>query len=259
MSHVRQKKKGVELHAIGSRPRVAHNKLDAAEAEAVLVAAGFQPTTPYVKVNTRWPGYCLRCHQPGAPAVANVRHLGTDPCMYCTGQVIPEEIRYGRMVAAGFTPLEPYPGSAHANWRVLHKCGAETSIRYMNIALKPRFCLACNEMGGYNLSVDGYFYVVTDGAVIKAGVTNVPERRLETHARQGLTQVAHLIGPIDPRDAWEMEQEWKRYIKSSPEHMRVTSDHIKEGFTEALVYHPSVLQSLDFVIETTNSQEVDAA
>lgn len=131
-SHSRQASRGTPLTPIGSN-KTAHNRVDDESARTELLEAGFSPSVPYPGALAPWPGVCLACGRPGAPRLANLRHLRSNPCQYCAGQIVDEDLRIGRMLAAGFTALEPCPGS-RKRWRVLHDaCGQEVEVKWAEV------------------------------------------------------------------------------------------------------------------------------
>lgn len=131
-THAKQRDRGSKLSPLGSR-QGGLNRGDEEAARAELLAVGFEPTVPYPGTGKPWPGVCLKCGRPGSPALANVRHLGTSPCGYCAGQFVDDDLRVGRMLAAGFEPLEPCPGSRKP-WRVRHnRCGQLVEVRWAEV------------------------------------------------------------------------------------------------------------------------------
>ena len=141
------------------------------------------------------------------------------------------------MVARGFTPLEPYPGGAHDKWLTEHSCGSQVRISYHHATsnITP-WCVHCMELGGYRPGRRGWFYAVTDGQVLKAGITNKPTRRLRTHATAGLTRVLHLTGFDDGSTPVAMEASWRGFIRSVPGY-QVTREVLPDGYTEAVMWH----------------------
>jgi hypothetical protein len=131
-AHAKQRDRGSDLSPIGSR-QGGLNREDAIAAREELLALGFSPSIPYPGTMKPWPGVCLNCGRPGSPTLRNVRHVDSSPCGYCAGQVVDDDLRIGRMLAVGYEPLEPCPGSLR-RWRCLHdKCGQVVEVKWSEI------------------------------------------------------------------------------------------------------------------------------
>jgi len=223
------------------------------DAERVMLAAGFQPSIPYQGSLKPWPGVCLTCGQPGSPAYNSVKQ-GRRPCAYCAGNKIDSVVAEGKMLAAAFQPSAPYPGALKP-WRgVCVKCGQPGSPAYSNIRAGYGPCSTCAP-NGYNPSRPGVFYAVTDGHIVKGGISNVKGARLRVHRKQGLTEVLHVLHFGDGTDAVSVEREWMAYVSSQPSR-RVTRDRLADGHTEALYMHDGLL---DFIDELVSRWTLEAA
>ena len=143
------------------------------------------------------------------------------------------------MIAAGFQPSVPYPGSV-APWPgVCLKCGQPGSPRYNDVQQGQGACAPCSGYG-YNIGKPGTLYVVASADWLKAGITNDSPSRLATHHRQGLADVLHLVEFDDGQAALDLEKTWKQWVASLPSHLRATRANIKDGHTETVRNLPHV-------------------
>ena len=95
-------------------------------AVAQMLAAGFEPLEPYTNARSAWRCRCLECGRESGPSHYSVARAGTG-CAWCAGLRIEPGDAEAELLAAGFTPLAPYPGS-NEPWLCLCKvCGRETS------------------------------------------------------------------------------------------------------------------------------------
>jgi hypothetical protein len=224
----------------GIRPRV-----DRAEAFQLMVSKGFLPSVEYPGNGTPWPGVCLGCGQPGNPRYTKVQQ-GFSPCSYCTRRQTDLAIAEGRMLARDFQPTVPYSG-AHHPWRgYCLKCGAEGSPTYQNIRNGWGACGVCIPHG-FKSHHPGVFYVITDGMIVKGGVSNRPDARLREHAKQGLTDVLHVIQFPSGADALSVEREWMEYVRTAPD-LRLTKEALADGYSEALYMHDGLLDFIDELV-----------
>ena len=125
-------------------------KVDPEEAAAVMRAAGLEPLVPYPGTQVPWPAIHQPCGREIAPLFGNVKRRGT-ACRKCAGDKRGAARRARKaddavtaMHAAGFIPLEPYPGSAKP-WRCVHQpCGHERTPTLNQIAAGQTACLECS-------------------------------------------------------------------------------------------------------------------
>ncbi|WP_138902993.1 hypothetical protein [Streptomyces albidochromogenes] len=124
-------------------------RMDAALAAAIMHAVGLEPLEPYPGSNAAWNCRCLKSAHRVAPTFGSVRSGATSGCRRC-GRAAADARRLavGReraeadLRAAGFEPLEPYPG-ARARWRCRHlACGSVVHPRLFRIRAGSG-CLAC--------------------------------------------------------------------------------------------------------------------
>lgn len=101
------------------------------EAVEVMRAADLEPVAEYPGANTPWTCECKRCGNTVAPTYGSVRQ-GSGGCRYCAGLgPISVEQAEADMRAAGFDPLDDYPGSGK-QWRCqCRECGRESTPTLM--------------------------------------------------------------------------------------------------------------------------------
>ena len=202
-----------------------------ATARSVMHAAGFQPDGPYPGTGKPWPGTCLQCGQRGAPCYKHVQQ-GYGACAYCSGKKVDPNVAVGKMLAAGFQPDGPFPGSLKSWPGVCLKCGKRGAPRYGNVEQGQGACQSCAEHG-FNPAKPAVFYTVAGGGWLKCGISNVPDIRLRKHARQGLDQVLHVLHFEHGHDALALEDLWLDRIATIPTLARPTKAELPDGFTEA--------------------------
>lgn len=95
-----------------------------------MLDAGLEPLEPYNNSQVGWRCRCRKCGSEVAPSLTSVRQGGG--CRKCgrktTGDKLrtPENEAIAAMVARGYTPLEPYPGTTLKPWRCqCATCGRE--------------------------------------------------------------------------------------------------------------------------------------
>jgi hypothetical protein len=124
-------------------------KVDGAEADEVMRAAGCIPLVPYPGNHTPWMCIHEPCGEQISPLYSNVRRRGA-ACRTCAGfargakrrakvaDEVAEEMR-----AAGFEPLEPYPG-ADRRWHCRHEpCGEVRTPTLNQIRSRGTACRPC--------------------------------------------------------------------------------------------------------------------
>ncbi len=113
-------------------------------------AAGLKPLGPYPgDSKVPWPAICLKCGKEVAPQLSSLRQ--SRGCIDCgnrssaaTRSISASEARR-RMKEAGLYPLEPYPGSSKALWRVrCLRCRAETKTNLNRIQTQSG-CYTCGQ------------------------------------------------------------------------------------------------------------------
>lgn len=123
--------------------------VDPAEAHALFRAAELIPTVSFPGATKPWPAVHEPCGRVIAPTLTNVRRRGS-ACRDCAAErrgaarrASREQDAVSTMRAAGFTPLEPYPGSSKP-WRSRHDpCGNEAAPRLDYVAQGGVACRTC--------------------------------------------------------------------------------------------------------------------
>lgn len=154
------------------RTRAAQAKRAAAnapKAEGVMRAAGFEPLEPYRGSQTPWHCRCTTCGRESTPSYSNVRNGGSR-CRFCSSKSSNAEQADIEMRAAGFQPLEPYPGRATEPWHCRCSCGNEVMTRLSFVRSGTTGCKKCARAGGR-----------TDPVKAAAEVRQAGFERLETY------------------------------------------------------------------------------
>ncbi len=200
-----------------------------------MLARDFAPSVPYPGAMKPWPGVCLRCGYPSSPTYQSIK-FGNGACAWCSQLRIDPHLALGKMMAADFLPYGPFPGSRTPWAGECLKCGARGAPRFNAVDFGQGACRECSS-SGFHPEQPGYFYVVTDGSVIKGGISNTAARvnRVRTHARQGLTDVLFVIYFSRGHDAEALEQLWIEHLGTLEDHLRVDQDVLEDGYTEAAI------------------------
>jgi hypothetical protein len=119
----------------------------APRAGEVMRAAGFEPLEPYPGSGKPWRCRCTVCTRESTPTYSNV-NSGRSRCRFCGSKSSNAEFAAGEMRAAGFEPLEPYPGRATDRWRCRCSCGNEVTTRLSFARSGTRGCKKCPRAGG---------------------------------------------------------------------------------------------------------------
>ena len=176
-----------------------------------MIAANFKPLEPYQHSHAPWRGVCLVCGKESSPAYGAVRN-GQGACKHCSGHIIDPDHAYDVMIQAGFKPGGPYTRS-HDAWpgRCL-QCGKKASPTYHAVSQGHSPCRACAAGGGYTTEQPGTFYIVRSKTIVKGGISNKAEMRIQAHARQGLDTVVARIDSTNGLLPPMLEREWMRPI-----------------------------------------------
>lgn len=248
---------------LGVRPcsYCAGKKDDSAVRLGKMLARDFSPSVPYPGAMTKWPGVCLRCGYPSSPTYQSVK-MGNGACGWCGGVRVDAALALGKMLAVDFEPGEPFPGS-RVPWkgRCL-KCGASGAPRFNAVDFGQGACRECSS-AGFHPGRAGYFYAVTNGVMVKGGISNTEAKvnRLETHQRQGLDEVLFVVRFENGVDAQALEELWIDHLAQLPMNLRVRRDQLTDGYTEAALINGSTeafLRELRWLAEHF-AQEVSEA
>lgn len=186
-----------------------------------------QPLEPYPGANKPWKSRCLQCGSTVSPSCTNVA-LGIRGCWTCSRPVQAATIRAGkapaaeaRVRAAGYTPLEPYPGMK-VPWACLCRCGRETAVWTSAVGEGSRGCRYCCE-GGFKPHLRGTTYLIVNERLgaLKVGITGVGTDRLRSFQRLGW-EVAHLEHFEMGNDAMSVERailDWWRIELALPAYL----------------------------------------
>lgn len=106
----------------------SRHRLSEKEAVARLSFYGYEPLEPYPASRKPWRIRCLECLQPRTMLLHNLRSRCGHGVVGAghRGRRLPDAVAEGEMRAAGWAPLEPYPGNTRAGWRcACTTCGRE--------------------------------------------------------------------------------------------------------------------------------------
>lgn len=191
---------------------------DLGNAEAYMLESGIQPLEPYPGVSKPWLSRCLRCKKEVSPRLTNVLR-GHDGCRYCAHLVSsgkrkskPSEA-LADMEAAGYTPLEDYPGVMHP-WRCIHNsCGKEV-IRKLNKIRSGEIGCAFCAIYGFNFSDPATIYVLhhPESKVVKVGIRGSGSNRVDKFQRRGFVVIGELSAATG-QQARDVEQAVLRYVR----------------------------------------------
>jgi len=216
-----------------------------------------KPVTEYYRAATpkdglpRWQSYCKPCavtrssawqkQNPERYAELQARHnpgVSERRAERATKKRIRkvpfEALAENLMRDAGLIPLTGFPGATTPWPCTCTTCGSEVTPRYCHVYVGQSGCNQCAGAGGFKPEGEGWMYAVTDGDIVKVGISNRPKKRLADHRSQGLDTVLHLVKFPTGTDAMLAESMWKAEAKARP-HLRVTKDRLPDGHTEALL------------------------
>jgi hypothetical protein len=124
-------------------PRCAGNIVEPEAAAQVMREAGAEPLEPYPGSKPPWRCRCLTCGKEVRPNYNSVSK-GQGVCVWCARRVVEEEEVAAVMRAAGFDPLEPYPGSI-APWLCrCRECSREISPSVATVRRRGHCCGYCS-------------------------------------------------------------------------------------------------------------------
>jgi hypothetical protein len=112
----------LNLNKVRMGQKCAHDRVTAKDAENRLHALGFEPLEAYPgRLDLPWSVRCIACKKPRRDRLANFqRRSSSCQCVEKRGQA-EKELR-----AAGYEPLDPFPGMVRKPWRSrCVECGAE--------------------------------------------------------------------------------------------------------------------------------------
>lgn len=107
-----------------------------------MFAGGARPLEPYVDAITKWKCECLCCHRTIYPRLNQLFRAG--PCAHCAGNApVDSEVAAAEMRAAGFEPVEPYPGSSRPWTCICIGCGTACTPSLRGVRRGTRQCRGC--------------------------------------------------------------------------------------------------------------------
>lgn len=173
------------------------------EAAAMLREAGFEPLVSYPGSSKRWKARCMGCRTVRHPTLNAIRSRGVG-CGRCNGRARLLHEEAAEVVrAAGFEPVEPYPGAGDPWPMRCIGCERVVSPSYSNIARGTSGCMACR----LSLSLPGrsagiYVMVHDELDAVKIGIGVVRDGlfpRVRAHAQRGWVEVSRWVGFDDVR------------------------------------------------------------
>ena len=122
-------------------------------AEAEIRQAGFIPLEPYPRANDRWLCRCCTCGAEVRPSLFGVRAgKGCTTCGRRARSKVLGDPGYdeeesvaaeAEMLAAGITPVEPYPGRTDLPWRCRCRCQRDVVKRLTWVRAGSVGCMTC--------------------------------------------------------------------------------------------------------------------
>ncbi|NYV73515.1 hypothetical protein [Streptomyces sp. UH6] len=116
---------------------------NAPKAAQTMRAAGLEPLEPYPRSATPWRCRCTTCGRETSPTYSNV-NAGSRGCRFCGRNSATDEEASAEVRAAGFEPLEPYPGKTTDRWRCRCRCSMDLILTLTSIRRGRTMCGACS-------------------------------------------------------------------------------------------------------------------
>lgn len=194
-------------------------------ARQVMQDLDLEPLEPYPGAYVPWQCRCLRCGSLVGPTYSNAANYGVRGCWTCGGPARIAAIKAGkaaeaeaRVRAAGYIPLEPYPGSI-VRWACICSCGRETAVLSGAIGEGIRGCRSC-AVSGFKPELPAVAYLIIHERLgaIKIGITAPGSERLKAFRRAGW-ELVHLEAFQTGHPAMALEREildWWRCELSLP-------------------------------------------
>jgi recombinational DNA repair protein (RecF pathway) len=129
-------------------------------AAEVMTAAGLEPLEPYPGSSRTWRCLCLVCGQEVTPRYSNIR-AGSGGCRHRRPRLLPEEAE-AEVRAAGFEPLEPFPGMGEPWHCRCNNCERAVKPRLSRIRAGVAGCRYCS---GYALDPSAAMSVMKDAGL----------------------------------------------------------------------------------------------
>lgn len=149
---------------------------NAPKASASMRATGLELLEPYPGSQTPWRCRCTTCGRETSPTYSSV-DSGSRGCRFCALNSATDERASAEVRAAGFEPLEPYPGRTTDRWRCRCSCGNEVATRLSFVRSGTTGCKKCPRSDGR-----------TDPATAAAGLEPLLQVQHGHHAHPGRHQ-----------------------------------------------------------------------
>jgi len=153
------------LHSVEKRTRPgcrtccseSQNRLTKVSAEQRLRRADLRPLDPFPgRISDKWLVECIRCGKTTSTTLESLgrrKQKGCSACAKKSGRVGDDEANR-RLMFAGLTALEKYPGSTKAPWK--HRCSACNSVarRSLNAIESQYACGSCRKIASTKVRSD---------------------------------------------------------------------------------------------------------
>ena len=163
----------------------AKRRVDDEDANLVMARAGLEPLEPYPGANAPWSCKCSKCQRVVSPTMTRVRSGEARGCAYCSNRRVHPDDAVAIMEAAGFTPLDAYPG-VHRGWRARCKnCDRESAPNFSRVQAGSA-CRWCRPYG-IDLTQPATLYVIAHSELgaYKVGIAQETSPRIAVHQRYG--------------------------------------------------------------------------
>jgi hypothetical protein len=183
----------------------------------VFRSADLEPLEPYPGAGRGWRSIHTVCGREVSPHWGYVRKYLAG-CKYCAGKAITEVDANAFLLAKGFEPKVPYPGS-QVPWLMVHKkCGMAVSPRLNSLQYSAGDgggCVKCAD-STFNYLEPAILYLLTNTELgaHKIGVSGATKNRLKQHRREGWE--THRTLPLNTgEEAYEIEQEIFEWLRET--------------------------------------------
>ena len=167
----------------------AGKRIDDTDAHGIMERAGLKPLEPFPGRKQPWKCIHIACGREVQPLYSVVQS-GGGGCVYCSGGRIHPDDATKLFRAAGFEPMEPFPGT-DKRWKSKHSCGREVSPNYSNVHAGGG-CKFCSD-SSFKYDAPGIVYLMfnTDYQAFKIGITTKHSRtdRIHDHELKGWSLV----------------------------------------------------------------------
>ncbi len=209
------------------------HRLEDNDAIGIMERAGLHPLEPFPGRKKPWKCLHGACGREVRPLYSVVQS-GGGGCVYCSGGRIHPDDATKLFRAAGFEPLEPFPGTVKS-WRCTHTCGREVQPSYSNVYAGGG-CKYCSD-SSFAYEAPGIVYLMKSEsfASIKVGITTEKSRtdRIRAHGHGGWTLIEKWRTPtgLDAEIIENAILNWWRVGLGAPASVR-REDMPSGGFTE---------------------------